>query len=195
MRRAARWFLLAGLLVLLAGGAKPAAAALITVDELGNGFIDGTPLAFALATDPGPGNSGVPALTYTLPFAGLQGDVLMQEGGVTTDVLRFNGNGTLVFYSAADDLDTPPSLADGPVLPITFYPRQATIVEVGTETDNGAFYTPNDVQPGFDARTAPTYHFVSDGVAQATPEPGTLALTGLGMLGLVAWLRRRRKPA
>jgi hypothetical protein len=27
----------------------------------------------------------------------------------------------------------------------------------------------------------------------ATPEPGTLALTGLGMLGLVGWMRRRKK--
>jgi hypothetical protein len=29
----------------------------------------------------------------------------------------------------------------------------------------------------------------------AVPEPGTLALTGLGMLGMAAWLRRRRKSS
>jgi hypothetical protein len=29
--------------------------------------------------------------------------------------------------------------------------------------------------------------------AAAVPEPGTLALTGLGMLGLGVWLRRRKK--
>jgi hypothetical protein len=140
--------------------------------------------------DPGPGAVGL-AVTYNLPFPGLQGDVLMQDGGVTQDVLRFNGNSTLVFYSATDDvLD---AVADGFPLPTAFYARQATIVEVGTETDNGAFYTPNDVQPGFAPGFAPTYHFVSDGVAQATPEPGTLALTGLGMLGMGVWLRRRKK--
>jgi hypothetical protein len=106
--------------------------------------------------------------------------------------LRFNGDSTLLFYSLATD-DGIDSGADIAPLPTAFYARQATIVEVGTETDNGAFYTPNDAQPGFDPRFTPTYHFVSDGTAQATPEPGTLALTGLGMLGLAGWLRRRKK--
>ena len=59
------------LIAALAAGARPAAASTINVDELGNGFFNGNPLAFVVAPDPGPG--GLPAvLTYLLPFAGTQ---------------------------------------------------------------------------------------------------------------------------
>jgi hypothetical protein len=181
MKRTDRWLILAGILPLLAAGAKPAAAAIIVVDELGNGFVDFTPMGSAITADLGPG--GLPmVLTYgRLPFEGTQGDVLMQEANVTSDVLRFPGDASLRSHSGISD-DGADALGDFG-LPTAFYPNQAFIPELGPEGNNRATYTPLPGQPGFDASN-PTYVFVSDGVAQAAPEPGTLALTGLGMLGM-----------
>jgi hypothetical protein len=181
---------LALLVGVLVAGAKPAAAALIEVDENGHAFSDGVPLGFTFRPDFGPGGLGL-VLTYFLPFVGLQGDVLMQDGDVTQDVLRFNGDSTLVFYS--DDIDGIDAFADTLALPSAFYPRQVTIPDVGPEGDNGAFYTPNDAQPGFNPTFVPTYHFISDG--EATPEPSTRALTGLEMLGWSSGCAEGRRRA
>jgi hypothetical protein len=169
---------------LLASSASAGAIPPLTFDENGNGaFGPGI-----IAPDPGPG--GLPAvLTYHLPFAGVPGDVLLTDadaGDNFLDALRFNGNGTLIFYS--DNIGGVDALADTPSAPTALYPNQVRIPEVGPEGNNGAFYTPGPNNPGFDP-SLPTYHFISDG---SVPEPASLSLLATGVVAgaLVSWRRR-----
>ncbi|MBV8846919.1 MAG: hypothetical protein JO307_29265 [Bryobacterales bacterium] len=169
----------------------PAFAGVISVDENGNGI--GTASSGFLANDPGPG--GLPnVLTYLLPFAGTQGDVLIggpSDGGLIFDVVRFNGNGTLIFYS--DNVPTADSLADTPGPPGFLYLNTAFASEVGPEGQNSAVYTPGPGQPGFDA-SLPSYTLVSDGTIGAAPEPGAwlLLTTVLGITALTMTHVRKR---
>jgi hypothetical protein len=166
-----------GLAVCLIGGKVHAAnlPPVIEVDEFGNGT--GT-VGSSFSSDPGPGGlSGV--LTYGLPFAGIAGDVLIRDAGVVLDVGRFNGNGTLIFYSdSREGFDAP---ADTSTPPGSFYANTASVNESGTEAFNDVFYTPAAGQPGFDP-SGVTYHFVSDGTI--VPEPDTMLLLGLGLVAL-----------
>lgn len=164
--------------------AQSAPAAILPFDENGNGaFGPGV-----IQPDPGPGGLGA-VLTYHLPFAGVPGDVLLHDGALTgpvLDVVRFNGNGTLLFYS-----DTPPfdSLADTPSPPTALYPNQVNIVEVGPEGNNGALYTPGPNDPGFDP-SGPTYNLISD---SPVPEPASVSLLAVGaVLGGLIVVKRRR---
>jgi hypothetical protein len=178
--------LVAAWLPLLVAGTAFAQGPVISFDEFGNG-------AFGpgfLAPDPGPGGLN-PVLTYNLPFAGVPGDVFLHDanepGNPFLDVLRFNGNGTLVFYS--DNIDGADAPGDTPAPPGAFYPNQVHIPEVGPEGNNGAIYTPLPGQPGFDPGFLPTYNFVSDGVV---PEPSTALLLAWGP-ALLAIVQRRRR--
>ena len=164
----------------------------VTVDENGNGI--GTVGRGFLAPDPGPG--GLPAvLTYSLPFAAVQGDIFLTDadtGGAILDVIRFNGNGSLVFYSDAPPFD---ALGDTVSAPRGFYTNSRSIPEVGPEGNNGAFYTPLDGEPGYEefdtfGVQGFTYHFVSD---STIPEPSSMALFSLGLAVLVLWAGQRRR--
>jgi hypothetical protein len=180
------------ILLIIAASTFLAASALadvIAIDENGNGI--GTIGNGFLAPDPGPGGlAGV--LTYRLPFAGVQGDVLMlsMEPGfinpVVFDVIRFNGNGTVLFYS--DNVPVFDSLADTPGPPGILYPDSVFIPEVGPEGNNLGIYTPLPGQPGFDPGAAHTYQFVSDGTV---PEPSAIVLLATGFLLVVVVQRRR----
>ena len=162
----------------------------VAIDENAHMFINnvlGTP-GF-IGNDPGPGGlTGV--LIYNLPFLGFQGDVFLTEGvgGAVTDVLRFNGNGTVIFYS--DNIGGSDSMADTTSPPSTFYANTVTLVEVGPEGNNGAYYTPTAGQPGFDPNSNTTYRFQSDG---DLPEPASMLLMGGGLAGLGLLTRRRTK--
>jgi hypothetical protein len=165
--------LLAAALCLLCSAAVQANP-LITVDEFGHGILlfDGSPqifMPFALRSDPGPGGLAS-VLTYNLlgPPALIAGDVRLQDGagGPVLDVIRFNPAGTggpsypasLLFYS--DNVDGFDSPGDTPGPPGVPYTNVVTILEVGPEANNGAFYTPTANQPGFVPGFTVQYHYL-----------------------------------
>jgi hypothetical protein len=169
----------------------------ITLDEFGHGFYTpatggaGTPLPPG-GVDIGPG--AIPgALVYTNTISPLgaviPGDVLIMEPGTPngpSDLIRFNQNNTIVFYSDVSPTDPAEAPADVGI-PTVFLTPTITGPEFGPESGpNGADYTPTAGMPGFDPSGAVmTYHFISD-----LPEPGTLGL--LAISGSVLLFRRRR---
>lgn len=175
---------LAGCFMSLVAATAALGQAQVTVDEFGIGTINSTPLAV----------TGVHPLVYVMPFAGVAGDVVMTEpGGGTSDVIDFDGQGNLWFYS---DLDGPDSLADTSLVTIMSHlrPNTVTIPETGLwnlpydeELNAGAYWTPVTGQPGYDPVLQPQYIFISE-----IPEPGSLALL-LGGLGGLALGQLRRK--
>lgn len=164
--------------------ALPGTAATITVDENGHGTADLTTLLFSLGNDPGPGGLN-PVLTYALPFTGTQGDVhLLSSGGGYLDVIRFNGDGTLIYYS--DNLNGIDSLADTPSAPGVY----ANFIEIPSGEELANFhtsYTPQLGQPGYD-ESHPSYVFIDgdarSGEASTVPEPSSLLLLGGGIAAL-----------
>jgi hypothetical protein len=194
VRRYIHWLPLLGAILLAFGMHSPAAAQnnpLITVDENGNGTLlfpgaAAVPTVGVLAPDPGPGG-GPAVLTYSLLGPPAAGDVRLQDGtgGPILDVVRFNPAGTggnpaypasLVFYS--DNVGGLDSLGDTLAPPSSFYTNTLTILEIGTETDNGAIYTPSAGQPGFVAGFQVTYDMISD-AGVPVPEPGSLSRSSL----------------
>jgi hypothetical protein len=162
-------------------------AATITIDENGNGNIDGTALPFTTTgTNPlPPGQS--PVLIYTLPFTGVAGNVSLiePETGVRGDVLQFTGNGTVIFYSATDS-DSSADRFEPPIFPFPVA-NSVSFPETTSGNADGLFYTPTAGQPGFDS-SGPTYHFISDVTTTTIPEP---ASAGLLFLGAGALLMKR----
>jgi phospholipase C len=153
---------------LLVCSALPGFANIITLDENGHGSDNGLALLF----NPNGTNPVAPfqrpVLVYTLPFAGVPGQVelIEPESGILEDVLQFTGNGTVIFYSKRDSDN---SLADRFRPPIFPVPVTNTVVltETGSPGNDGAFYTPSNGQPGFDA-SRPIYHFISNSQLQIT---------------------------
>ena len=162
---------------------------LITVDELGNGNFNGVPLPSSLQVEP---FSGILTLAYQLPFPAVPGDVQLFESGpqptAPSDVLRFDGNFTLYFFSERETSDVAPfDPADaGLPAPVAALPV-VNLVESGPEGNNGAFYIPGN-GPGGDS-TNPSYNFQSD---VTVPEPGAATLVGVSLVGLLAIIRRRK---
>ena len=160
-------------------------------------LLDGAYHPGFLFNDPGPG--GLPnALTYTTPAGLVVGDLLLHEpGGGESDLIRWNNNAMLVFYSDLGDDDS----ADIG-LPGGSYANAISLIETGLVLNppamvaysedgiNGYIYVPLPGQPGYDTNNPgnqPTYIIISD-----IPEPGTVALVGLSLVGLLAVIRRRK---
>ena len=158
---------------------------LITLDEFGKGFFNGAPLQSSIQTEP---LSNIPTLAYNLPFPGVPGDVLLNEpSGVLSDILRFDGNGHVFFFSEREPNDIPPfDPADVGQFPPPVAGLQAVnLLENGPEGSNGAFYNPTGGLPG-DNTVGANYHFISD-----VPEPGAGLLISVG--GGLLWLLRSRR--
>lgn len=159
--------------------------AILTMDEAGNAyFTTGQPFPYTIGTDP---NSGIATLEYTLPFAGVAGDVLIQDPtGQISDVLRFDGNSGVYFFSLVEAGQN--QLADVG-LPTVFLTPNVMVSELGTEgVFTYATYIPTAGQPGYKA-AAPgmEYYIISD-----VPEPSTMLLGVLGG-GLLLFLSSRRQ--
>jgi hypothetical protein len=162
-------------------------------------LFNGAPHPGFLQLDPGPG--GLPnALTFTTPVGLVAGDLVLQEpGGGISDLIRWNANNaTLVFYSDIETSDLPPFDSADIGLPTAFYPNVFSVTETGlfgqpySETGpNGYVYVPAVGQPGYDPSNTPgnqpTYTIISD-----VPEPGTVALVGLSLVGALAVIRRKK---
>ena len=163
----------------------------ISFDEFGDGIIDSVAgefnLGYNLAPDPTGGLKGWNVLIYNLPYAGVQGDVLIfapdERGNPLDDVIRFTGNSQVIFY--ADSIQGYTDLADTPGPPQPLYAIQAS-EEI--PFDNIVDYVPGPGQPGYDASNS-GYNIYID--ISAVPEPGTDAMLVIaaGLLGLSPFSR------
>jgi len=181
----------------------PSFAQLIyTFDEYGNssGPSSLPPISPGIMQpDPSGGLPG-PVMVFTVPLPLLAGDVVLTEGGNPTggpdsDVVRFwNPTGInltqIIFYSDVSANDPADAPADTGLPPQLINP--IIIPEVGPEGNNGAIYNPPVGAPGSLPGALIQYNIISDGVV---PEPGTMALAGLGGGLLLLTLKRRHSTA
>jgi hypothetical protein len=158
-------------------------AGTISVDPNGRGSINGQNNSGYLSNDPGPGGlDGV--LTYLLQFSGVQGDVFLtfaDYNNIPLDVIRFNGDGTLIYYAANVD-GGPNLLADTPSPPGSLYPNAVELDEVTPHGGSLVIYTPAAGQPGYDASN-PTY----DIYTYSAPEPSSLDMFLIAGLAAAGW--------
>ncbi len=196
MKRQIPVSLLSVFLVVVAGSSVRAQSNIFNFDEFGHGniMLNGNPqgtFGGSLVPDPTGGLPNWNVLMYTLPFQGVQGDVLVQDpaigGEPILDVLRFDGNSHLIVYS--DDLNGFQDPADTPGPPNPFY-NNILLTQKIHVSDVFAYaeFTPLVGQPGFDPSN-PTYDFFDPGIV---PEPGagTLLLAGVGILGVTRFWRK-----
>jgi len=160
----------------------------VSVDENGHGLFNGTPFTGQIMTDPSGTIGTGQALVYTLPFNfQVNGDYDLWEPPAYadySDVVRFWGNNQLIFYSDIGEAD----LADTFGLPPGAMTPTVSLLESGIDGEyQAATHQATTIDPGFVPGHQVTYTFISE-----VPEPGTLALAGLSLSGLVLMAYRRR---
>jgi hypothetical protein len=174
------------------------ADAVLTFDENGRNVVNGVlgAMTFTNGVDPLDPTSPLRPLIYTLP-AGVgtpvSGDVVLTDGGVVMDLIRFTDN-QIIYYSDNNDPVGDRDRADVGIT-TTRQTNLVSIPEVNLPRPavNGAIYTPTATQPGF-LGAGTRYTIVSDGAA--VPEPSTLLVTSLVGLGAsAAWARKRLRAA
>ncbi len=183
-----------GLFLLVAGRAS--AQNNITVDEYGNGFLNGNPLAFSPSVVE-PLFSNQATLLYQLPFFVVRGDVILNDGPVIGDLLRFDNNsagGLLYFFSDPPETNEVPVPFADTGIPAPSPLPAINLLETGVEGNDGAFYAANGNSPGSQVLAGATvpvnYTIISDGTA--VPEPSAFALLGAGVLLMFGFEWRRR---
>jgi hypothetical protein len=170
-----------------------------TVDENGPALLQGPSLVgYSNGTNKLDLVSGLVGWYYFLGAPSMSGDVLLLEPGPTgtnySDLLRFDGTGGVYFFSDLEPGEVNPDHADVPFLPSPAGSNVVVLAEIGPEGNNGAFYTPQPGQPGYDTSgllPGLSYNIISDTLVVPEPHVAILAVTGGGLL-LATRARRRR---
>jgi hypothetical protein len=157
--------LIAVAIALIAGAGMSATAqstnaTFVSVDEFGNGTVNGGPISSAPA--------GSLGLLYNLPFVVVPGTVFIHDsvpGGPISDVILFTN--TFLFFQS-DSQNGADSPADVP----SFTTTAGGVADILEQ----ASYVPSPGMPGYSlVAPSPSYQFISE-----VPEPGCWLLTGLG---------------
>lgn len=165
----------------------------IAVDENGNCWMNGNTVPWFVGQDIGPGGLAN-ALNYDFGSFGLTwtvGDLALQVPSGTSgssEVIRFNPNGTLVFYS---DIEVGTNTLADVDLPTLRYENNLTRTELGNDISNGIFYVPTEgSNPGYAPGLQVEYHITSE---STVPEPSSLLALLCGVSGLGGLIGRRRR--
>ena len=188
--------LIFGLLTLVAGSVS-AQSLKVQFDENGAGSSNGLSLPFSIATEP---LSGFQTLMYQLPFPLVtRGDVILTEtNGAISDLIRFDNNpagGVAYFFSDPAD-ESPAPLADNPfgIPPVNAAIPPVFVSEIGTEGNDSATYLASNGSPGCVLQNGVPlgvfYNIISD---TTVPEPSTLVLLSMSVIGLLCYTWRKRK--
>jgi hypothetical protein len=161
---------LIGVIVLTVGTSLSARSGTITIDELGNGDLDGKPLVATFTNN---------FLSYQLPFNVTSGFVLLTDNGVPDDLIQFRGRNVFLYSDSGDGVDSAADKA---------WPKYKTHLSFeedmpgdGSET---VTYTPQSGQPGFNRRQNLDYQFISDAPGADSREPESLFLAAGALSGL-----------
>jgi hypothetical protein len=193
MKKLARFLLVLGIaaVVIQLPPTDVQAQVVVTFDENGTGTIvggpfGGTPITLSVV--------GSHPLTYILPVAfATPGDIVLYEDPAQTqfsDLVRFSNGNQITFYSDLETNEAIGDLADVSVIPTTTSTTKLT--ESGVE---GGFQAvewtpiPGSGGPGDSAGFGFTTSYV---VVSDVPEPGTVTMLGLSVVGLLAIVRRRK---